>query len=158
MTPAIEILKKQAINYQVHKYQGKDQGEGYGLAAANALQVNPDHLFKTLVISTETNSSTLAIAMIPVSNQLSLKAVANMLGWKKAVMASQPKAQSATGYILGGISPLGQKTPLPMVIDQSCHQLETIYVSAGRRGMQISLATLDLIALVNAVSARITVE
>jgi len=156
MTPAIDSLKKLGIDHQIHKYQVDDQGEGYGLAAAKALNVAPNQLFKTLIIATEADSSTLAVAIVPVSKQLSLKHAAVTLGWKKAVMANQIKAQKATGYILGGISPLGQKKSLPMMIDQSCQQFDIIYVSAGKRGMQVSLNTNELIKRLNITTAHIT--
>lgn len=156
MTPAIKQLKAAGIHHKLHKYQIKEQDEGYGLAAAEALSVDPNQLFKTLVIAKEGEPSTLAVAIVPVSQQLVLKQAAAALGWKKIAMADTSKAQKSTGYVLGGISPLGQKIALPTVLDLSALEFETIYVSAGRRGMQVSINPADLTNILSAIQFHLT--
>ena len=158
MTPAIEALKKAGILYKLHEYSHDAQVASYGEEAANCLNVEAERIFKTLVISGDVsdNSKQLAIAIVPVSHQLDLKAVSKSLKTKKTCMADVTAAQNATGYILGGISPLGQKKRLPFRLDSSAESYETIYVSAGRRGLEIELSPLDLIKLCNADTADIT--
>ena len=157
MTPAIEALKKAGIQYKLHEYPHDLHASSYGEEAANCLNVSTDRVFKTLVISGDAsdNSKQLAIAIVPVSHQLDLKAAAKSLNTKKTCMANSTAAQNATGYILGGISPLGQKKRLPFAIDSSAQSFETIYVSGGKRGLEIELAPNDLIKLCNANTANI---
>lgn len=152
MTPAIDALKKAGIQFQLHEYSHDPQANSYGEEAANCLNVEVERVFKTLVVSGDPsdNSKNLAIAIVPVSHQLDLKAVAKSIKTKKASMADTTAAQKATGYILGGISPLGQKKRLTFTIDSSATQYETIYVSGGKRGLEIALASNDLIKQCNA--------
>lgn len=152
MTPAVRALKKVGIVFKLHEYshdsQTSSHAMSYGEEASTLLGVSPDQVFKTLLVETSTNQ--LAVAIIPVSHQLNLKSVAKALGAKKVAMADPHEAEKATGYVLGGISPLGQKKRLPFVIDESVNNFATVYVSGGRRGLEIELAPDDLIQLCQA--------
>jgi Cys-tRNA(Pro)/Cys-tRNA(Cys) deacylase len=154
MTPAIEQLKKNKIPFALHEYVHDPDIRAYGQEAAEKLGVKPDHLFKTLVVLTD--KSKLAVGVVPVSGHLDLKAIAKALGVKKTVMADKHQVQRSTGYLTGGISPLGQKKTLPTIIDASALDLDRIFVSAGRRGLQISLSPKDLAALAKASFQRIS--
>jgi len=147
MTPAINQLVKHKIRHEVHEYQHDSSASSYGLEAAEKMSVATEKIFKTLVISLD--QKTLAVGIVPVESQLSLKKAAKELGGKKAVMADKLVVQRSTGYVLGGVSPLGQKRPLATLLDSSAMLLEEIYVSAGKRGLEISLAPDDLIQLCN---------
>jgi len=157
MTPAIEALKKAGIQYKLHEYPHDAQSSSYGEEAANCLNQATEQVFKTLVISCDPkdNSKLLAIAIVPVSHQLDLKALAKSLKSKKISMADVTAAQNATGYILGGISPLGQKKCLPFTLDSSAANFSSIFVSGGKRGLEIELAPEDLITMCNANTADI---
>lgn len=125
----------------------------YGDEAAEKLGINTKRVFKTLIVQMSTGD--LAVGVVPVSNSLNLKAIASALKVKSVTMADTQKAQRVTGYVLGGISPLGQKKALPTIIDLSAKSIETIYVSAGRRGLEIQLSTADLAFLCKAQFAEI---
>ncbi len=160
MTPAIEALNKAGIQYKLHEYPHDAQAtksSSYGEEAANLLNIPTEQVFKTLVISCDANdnSKQLVIAIVPVSHQLDLKALAKSLKTKKACMADSSAAQNATGYILGGISPLGQKKCLPFTLDSSALNFSSIFVSGGKRGLEIEIAPEDLIKLCKANSADI---
>jgi Cys-tRNA(Pro)/Cys-tRNA(Cys) deacylase len=144
MTPAINMVQKQTlkIEFSVHEYKHDVNAHSYGEEAAEKLQVSPKYVFKTLVV--ETDRSTLAVAIIPVLEKLSLKQLAKAMSVKKAHMAKQVDVERSTGYILGGVSPLGQKKRLATFIDASANDLQTMYVSAGRRGLEIELKPSDL--------------
>ncbi|PKM20509.1 MAG: Cys-tRNA(Pro) deacylase [Gammaproteobacteria bacterium HGW-Gammaproteobacteria-15] len=148
MTPAIELVKQRGIAHQVHQYQHDPAAASYGLEAAEKLGLLPQQVFKTLVLSLDAKQ--LAVAILPVNQLLSMKQLAKALGAKKADMANAADVMRSTGYVLGGVSPLGQKKLLPTVIDSSAQQFATIYVSAGRRGLEIELSTADLCLLLNA--------
>lgn len=148
MTPAIELAKQRGIAHQVHQYQHDPAAASYGLEAAEKLGLLPQQVFKTLVLSLD--SKQLAVAILPVDQLLSMKHAAKALGAKKADMANAADVMRSTGYVLGGVSPLGQKKLLPTVIDTSAQQFATIYVSAGRRGLEIELSAEDLCQLLNA--------
>ena len=122
----------------MHEYKHDPKAQSYGLEAAEKLGLNPSQVFKTLVV--ETDSKQLVVAVLPVNQQLNLKSLAKAVGAKKAVMAAQQLVERSTGYILGGVSPLAQKKRLATVIDSSAKTFETIFVSAGRRGLEIELA------------------
>jgi Cys-tRNA(Pro)/Cys-tRNA(Cys) deacylase len=158
MTPAINCAKKAGITFNVHEYQHDPAAESYGEEAAEALGLDPSLVFKTLLVSLTGHKSTLAVAVLPVTHMLSLKAIAKALGAKKAEMADPKLAERTTGYIVGGISPIGQKKALPTVIDSSAEALSTLNVSAGRRGLEIELAPEDLAKLTRAVFAPVTSE
>ena len=145
MTPAINFAKKHKIEYRIHTYEHEPSTSSYGLEAAEKLGLDPAQVFKTLVV--ELDSKELAVAVIPVIAKLDLKQFAKALGAKKATMAEQRKVERTTGYVLGGVSPLGQKKPLKTLLDESARQFPTIYVSAGRRGLDIELKPDDLVRL-----------
>lgn len=145
MTPGIEAAKRAGIAYQVHQYAHDPAADSYGLEAAEKLSVAPEQVFKTLVAKLD--GSTLVVAIIPVSARLNLKQLARALGGKKAVMAEPGDVERSTGYVLGGVSPLGQKKALLTVLDAPAQAWETILVSAGRRGLEIELSPQDLLTL-----------
>lgn len=152
-TPAVTALTRASIAHTLHPYEHDPNSElNYGLEAAAAIGVPPEQVFKTLCVRID---DALAVAMVPVDRQLSLKAVAAALGGKRAVMAQPADAERATGYVVGGISPLGQRTRLPTVLDHTATQFATVYISGGRRGLDIGLAPDDLIALTHATTAPI---
>ncbi len=153
MTPAINAIKKKKIPYTVHQYEHDPVNEAYGKEAADKLGIAEERVFKTLVVHLE--DGRLTVAVLPVSSMLSMKLMAKAVGAKKAAMAEKALVERTTGYVLGGVSPLGQKKRLPTVIDSSAGNFPTIYVSAGRRGLQIELAAKDLAVLTAAVFADI---
>lgn len=142
MTPGINVAKHNNIQFQLHEYTHDESSESYGLEAAEKMAVPAERVFKTLVVSLD--SRALAVAIIPVSSTLSMKFIAKAAGAKKAVMAEQAIVERSTGYVLGGVSPLGQKKRLKTIIDASAQSYLTIYVSAGRRGLEIELSPVDL--------------
>jgi Cys-tRNA(Pro)/Cys-tRNA(Cys) deacylase len=152
MTPAIIAAKKAGIPFTIHEYSHDPTTDSYGLEAARALGVDPSQVFKTLITKIE---GQLVVALVPVNKNLDLKALASVLGAKKATMAEITDAERATGYVVGGISPLGQRKRLPTVVDESMLQFETIYVSAGKRGLEIQLRPVDLIRLCGAITGII---
>ncbi|MEV4132651.1 Cys-tRNA(Pro) deacylase [Dactylosporangium sp. NPDC049742] len=151
-TPATALLARQKIVFTPHTYEVDPRAASYGEAAAAALGVAPDHLFKTLVTTVD---GQLTVGVVPVSASLDLKALAAAVGGKRAAMAEPAAAERATGYVTGGISPVGQRSRLPIVIDASASGLSTMYVSGGRRGLQIELAPDDLVKVTGAVLAPI---
>lgn len=144
MTPAVEAARRAGIDFEIAEYEHDPAAESYGLEAAEALGVPGEQVFKTLVVEVD---GRLAVGLVPVVMSLDLKAIAAALGGRKAAMADGAAAQRATGYVLGGISPLGQKRRLPTIVDESASALDRMYVSAGRRGIEIVLAPRDLLAL-----------
>ncbi|MEU8120073.1 Cys-tRNA(Pro) deacylase [Spirillospora sp. NPDC049024] len=146
-TPATVAATKARVDFTLHTYEVDPNAESYGEAAADALGVSHDRLFKTLLAEVDGN---LTVGVVPVSSTLDLKALAAAAGGKKARMADPRDAERATGYVVGGISPLGQRRRLPTVVDASVSALATVYVSAGRRGLQIELAPADLVRLTGA--------
>src|SRR5690606_37855546 len=138
MTPAIDLLKKARASYEVHSYSHDPKAASYGLEAAEKLGLEPARVFKTLLAVTDKDE--LLVAVVPVAGNLDLKALAQAAGAKKTEMADPSAAQRATGYLLGGISPLGQKKRLRTFIDVSAQAHPTIFVSAGRRGLEVELA------------------
>ncbi len=147
MTPAILLARKSGVPHQVHEYSHDPNAASYGLEAAEALGVAPARVFKTLVASLTGARAALVVAVVPVDCQLDLKALATAAGAKRAEMAAPQAAERATGYVVGGISPLGQKKRLPLFLDASAQEHDTLYVSAGRRGLEIELAPADLLQL-----------
>jgi Cys-tRNA(Pro)/Cys-tRNA(Cys) deacylase len=141
-TPATALLTARGIAHTLHEYPHDARAESYGAEAAAALSVGPSLLFKTLVARLD---GRLVCAVVPVAGTLSLKALAAALGGKRAEMAEPATAARATGYVVGGISPIAQKTALPVVVDESAARFDTVYVSAGRRGLQVELAPGDLL-------------
>jgi Cys-tRNA(Pro)/Cys-tRNA(Cys) deacylase len=151
-TPAVALLVKHKINHQIHTYEHDPRAESYGGEAAEVLGIDPQRVFKTLVAEVD---GKLTIGVVPVTGQLDLKALAAAVGGKRAKMADVDAAQRATGYVLGGISPLGQRSRLRVVIDSSAENFSTMYCSAGRRGLEMELAPADLIELATATVAPI---
>lgn len=151
-TPATVAATRAKIAFTLHPYESAQGEESYGEAAAHALGVPHERLFKTLVAEVD---GALTVAVVPVSGSLDLKALAGAAGGKRAAMADPVQAERVTGYVRGGISPLGQRRALPTVVDSSASAFPTIYVSAGRRGLQIELAPADLIRLTGASTAGI---
>ncbi len=147
MTPAINLARQAKVSHTIHQYNHHPTSESYGLEAAEKLGLNPVRVFKTLVVSLDAGE--LVVAVLPVSAMLSMKLVAHAVGGKKAAMADKGKVQRSSGYVLGGVSPLGQKRPLRTLIDSSARQFETLFISAGRRGLEIELAPGDLARLTN---------
>lgn len=156
MTPAIEAAKRAGIAYQIHEYRHAAGAFSYGEEAAQALGVVADRVFKTLIVALHDDRRPLAVGVVPVAGKLDLKAFAAALQAKKATMADAKDAERATGYVLGGISPLGQRKRLALLLDDSAQGFDTIYVSAGRRGLEIELAPSDLLALTGGSSADIS--
>jgi len=148
VTPAVLAARRAGVACQVLEYRHDPAAQSFGLEAAKALGVDASMVFKTLVASLATGD--LAVAVIPVNTQLDLKALANATGTKKAVMADRQAAERATGYVIGGISPLGQRRRLTTVVDESALTHEQIVVSGGRRGLEIALAPRDLVNLTHA--------
>ncbi|MDP5254234.1 MULTISPECIES: Cys-tRNA(Pro) deacylase [unclassified Vibrio] len=155
MTPAIELAEKRKISYTLHQYQHDPRATSFGLEAAEALGQDANKVFKTLLVSLNGNAKELAVTIIPVAHHLNLKQAAKALGVKKVAMADPKIAETTTGYILGGISPLGQKKALPTVLDVSAQAWQTICVSAGRRGLEIELSASDLLALTRGKVAKL---
>ncbi|MCG8916119.1 Cys-tRNA(Pro) deacylase [Actinokineospora sp. PR83] len=151
-TPATALLAKRGITHQVHSYEHDPRAESYGLEAAEALGVEPSRVFKTLLADVD---GALVVGIVPVDAQLDLKALAAAVGGKKARMAEVAAAERSTGYVAGGISPLGQKKHLRTVLDTSALAFPTVFCSGGRRGLEIELASADLVALTRAVTAAI---
>ncbi|MCW8128160.1 Cys-tRNA(Pro) deacylase [Microbulbifer halophilus] len=142
MTPGINLAKKYKITHRVHEYAHNTSSASYGTEAAENLGLAETRVFKTLVLSLDGRE--LAVAVLPVSSMLNMKLAARAFGAKKAAMADKSEVERSTGYILGGVSPLGQKKRLRTAIDESATDYPTVYVSAGRRGLEIELAPEDL--------------
>jgi Cys-tRNA(Pro)/Cys-tRNA(Cys) deacylase len=166
MTPAVVALRAAGVAFTVHEYahdprvaspalrrSRSDRPEGFGLEAAAELGLDPDRVYKTLVASAD---GRLVVGVVPVSGRLDLKALARAAGAAKASMAEVADAERATGYVAGGISPFGQKRAHPTVVDETVELWETVYVSGGRRGLDLEIAPADLIEVTGAVVADIS--
>lgn len=151
-TPATALLRRAGVAHTMHPYEHDPRAASYGGEAADALGVPAQRVFKTLVATVD---GALAVGVVPVAGSLDLKALAAALGGKRATMADPAAAARATGYVPGGISPLGHRSRLPVVVDGSAASWPTVYVSAGRRGLQVELAPADLIRLAAATTAPI---
>lgn len=151
-TPATVALSAAGVSFTAHPYTHDPRSPAYGLEAAEKLGVEPDRVFKTLLVLAD---GELAVGVVPVALQLDLKAFAAALGRKRAEMAPPALAERKTGYVVGGISPIGQKTPSPTVIDETAILCETMFVSGGRRGFDVELAPDDLAAVTNGTFASI---
>jgi Cys-tRNA(Pro)/Cys-tRNA(Cys) deacylase len=152
-TPATVALTKAGVPFTVHAFDHDPHSNSYGLDAAAALGVQPERVFKTLVADVD---GQLVVAVVPVSGQLDLKALASTLGAKKAAIAEPALAERSSGYVVGGISPIGQRKRLTTVVDESAMGHPTVYVSAGRRGTDLELAPADLVAATSAQVAPVS--
>ena len=151
-TQATQALDRAGVAYTRHTYEHDPAASSYGLEAATVLGLPPERVFKTLLVDT---GRTLAVGIVPVDGQLDLKAISGALGVKSVTMAEPAAAERATGYVVGGISPIGQKRRLQTVLDASADQFETVFVSGGRRGFDLELAPGDLVRVTGAVVAPI---
>ncbi|WP_104166665.1 Cys-tRNA(Pro) deacylase [Cryobacterium sp. N22] len=151
-TPATVALQRAGIRFTAHHYPHDAAVAGYGLEAADKLGLDPDRVFKTLLADAD---GSLVVAIVPVSGQLDLKALAAAVGAKKAVMADPKTAERKTGYVVGGISPIGQKTRLSTVLDETAELFDSVFVSGGRRGFDLEVSPGDLITVTGAILAAI---
>jgi Cys-tRNA(Pro)/Cys-tRNA(Cys) deacylase len=151
-TPATVALAAAGIPFTAHSYEHDPANRNFGEEAATVLAVDPEQVFKTLVADVDGG---LVVAIVPVTGKLDLRALAAAVGGKHAAMADPPRAQRKTGYIVGGISPIGQKNPLPTVLDETAELFDTVFVSGGKRGFDLELAPADLIAVTSALIAPI---
>jgi Cys-tRNA(Pro)/Cys-tRNA(Cys) deacylase len=151
-TPATVALMRAGVAFTVHEYHHDPRAGSYGLEAAEALGVELGRVFKTLMSSVD---GALTVGIVPVSGQLNLKSLARAVGGSRAAMADVAAAERATGYVAGGISPIGQKRPHPTVLDRSASEHATIFVSAGRRGLDLEISPDDLVRVTRAVVAPI---
>ena len=155
-TRATDVARRAGIAFELHEYAHDarstlhEGGRGYALEAVDALGLDPDRVYKTIVVSVD---GRLGLAVVPASVEVDLKAAADALGGRKAAIAQPAEAARATGYVLGGISPLGTRRAMPVALDSSAMDWPTIHVSAGRRGLEIELAPEDLVSLTHAVVA-----
>ena len=152
MTPATKLLKANKIDFSIHEYEHDANAKSFGLEAAEKLNLRVEEVFKTLLVTDEKNYF---VAILPVHHQLNLKKVAQAVGAKKLKMSDPKDAERLTGYLVGGISPVGQKKRLKTVIDQSAVQLEKLYVSGGKRGLDIGLKPEDLAKVLSATFADV---
>ncbi len=151
-TPATALLTERGVAFDLHPYEHDPRAEAYGEEAAAALGIDPHRIFKTLIATVD---GSLVCAVVPVAGRLDLKALAAAVGGKRAAMAEPAKAARATGYVVGGISPLGHRSRLPVVVDESAATFSTVFVSAGKRGLQVELSPADLVAAAGATLATI---
>ena len=154
MTPAITALEVAGAWFAAHPYDHDPARPDFGIEAADALGVDPDRVFKTILVDADGRE---AVAIVPVSCRVDLKAVGAVLGAKRVVTCEPTRAERVTGYVVGGISPLGQKRLLPTVIDETCELHPTIYVSGGKRGLDVEVRPADLVALTGAAVADVAV-
>ena len=152
MTPATKLLKANKIDFSIHEYEHDANAKSFGLEAAEKLNLRVEEVFKTLLVTDEKNYF---VAILPVHHQLNLKKVAQAVGAKKLKMSDPKDAERLTGYLVGGISPVGQKKRLKTVIDKSAVQLEKLYVSGGKRGLDIGLKPQDLAKVLSATFADV---
>ena len=151
-TPATVALTAAGVSFSQHTYEHDASVRSFGLEAAEVLGLPPEQVFKTLLVDT---GGGLAVAVVPVVGQLDLKAMAAALGAKRVSMADPAAAQRSSGYVVGGISPIGQKRALPTVVDESAELFDVVYVSGGRRGLDLGLSPTDLVRVTAAVLADI---
>lgn len=151
MTPAVELLTEAGVAHELVSYEHDPAAESYGTEAAEALGLQPSQVFKTLLATLDGTET--VVAVVPVAGQLNLKALAKVAGAKKAAMATPDHAVRLTGYVVGGISPLGQRKQLRTFVDASACELTTMYVSGGKRGLEIAISPQDLVELLDGTTA-----
>lgn len=151
-TPAITLLTRAGVEFEVHEYELTEEAETYGEAVALELGVDPVRLFKTLITEVDGEPT---VAIVPSAGMLSLKSLAKAVGGKRASMADPAAAERWTGYVTGGISPFGQRKRMPVVVDESVRGHDTVFASAGRRGIQVEVRPADLVSILNATEAAI---
>ena len=151
-TPATVALTRAGIGFTLHEYAHDPRAASYGLEAADALGLDPARVLKTLMARVD---GRLTVAVVPVAGQLDLKALARAVGGSRAAMAEKAAAERATGYVVGGISPIGQRRPHPTVVDATALEHPTVFVSAGRRGLDLEIAPADLVRITNAITDRV---
>jgi Cys-tRNA(Pro)/Cys-tRNA(Cys) deacylase len=149
-TPATRVLDAAGVGHRLHPYHHDPASRRFGEEAAEALGVEPERIFKTLLVDAGGQRPDLAVAVVPVAGMLDLKAMAEALGVRKVALADPAVAERSTGYLVGGISPLGQKVHLPTLLDETAQLFDTVFVSAGRRGLQVELAPDDLLRVLGA--------
>ena len=152
-TPATVALTRAGVAFTLHEYAHDPRATSYGSEAAEALGLDPDRVFKTLLAEVDGN---LVVAVVPVGGWLDLKALARAFGGRKAAMADPKDAERSTGYVVGGIAPVGQKRRLPTVVDESAVAYDVVYVSAGRRGLDLGIAPADLVGVTGAITADVS--
>ena len=153
MTPAVKLLELNNIPHTIHEYSHEPSVESYGLEAAKSLGVSSELIYKTLVV--QLDNKQLAVGIIPITNNLNLKLIAKALTCKKATMANKDDVVRSTGYILGGVSPIAQKKRIKTIIDNSAKQYNTIFISGGKRGLEVELSPTDLANICSASFANI---
>lgn len=153
MTPAINQLEAAGVAFTLHEYEHGGSLQDFGLEAAEKLGLDPDQVFKTLLVSTDGGQ---AVAIVPVSCKLALKSVGRALGTKRVEMCDPAVAERVTGYVRGGISPFGQRRRLPTVLDETATLFDTIYVSGGKRGLDLGVAPSDLVSVLDATIADVS--
>jgi Cys-tRNA(Pro)/Cys-tRNA(Cys) deacylase len=154
VTPAVVALRNAGVPFTVHEYAHDPRSDSFGLEAAAELGLDPDRVYKTLLANADGG---LVVAVVPVSGRLDLKALARAVGASRAAMAQVREAERATGYVAGGISPFGQKRPHPTVVDETVELWDSVYVSGGRRGLDVEIAPADLVEVTGAIVADISV-
>lgn len=152
MTPATRVLDRLGVAYRLLPYDHDPAASSFGMEAAEVLGLDPDAVFKTLMASLDTKQSgpSLVVAVVPVSGMLNLKLLAEAAGTKKAQMADVAAAERSSGYVAGGISPVGQRNPKPTFIDETVDLFDEVFVSAGRRGLDLAIAPADLVSVLDA--------
>lgn len=155
-TPAVTALTRAGVDHALHEYGHQPGGAGFALEAAEALGLDPARVFKTLVVELDRDPARLGVVVAPATDEVDLRAAAGALGAKRAALAAVGRAERATGYVHGGISPVGQRKRLPTVVDASASDHPTIYVSGGRRGLELELAPAALVTLLDARLAPVT--
>jgi Cys-tRNA(Pro)/Cys-tRNA(Cys) deacylase len=155
-TPAVSALVDAGVEHRLHEYEPAAGGDvGYGVDAAQQLGLDVDRVFKTLVLDLDGDERRMAVVIAPVTGEVDLRAAGGALGAKKSTLADQTRAERTTGYVAGGISPFGQRKALPTVLDETAELFDTIYVSGGRRGLEIEVTPADLIRVLDAVVAEV---
>lgn len=150
MTPAINLLKKHKIPFEIHQYHHDPNNTDFGKEAVELLNLQPEQTFKTLLVAINEEQKNLAVMIIPVNMRLNLKKAANALKVKRIALAEKSSAEKSSGYLIGGISPLAQKKRLPTFINDSATDFNTIFVSGGKRGIDIEISPIDLQKLCSA--------